>query len=160
MSAYFKGQEVFGSPGPVGPQGPPGPQGPTGPTGPQGPAGPSGSGSNQQVYSTSEVRIGTWIDGKPLYRIVLQGSTPSTAGTASITVATTTNNKYVKNMYGLWAYSGLTYMEPLNLPGIPGHEQISMRCWYNNGHIEMATTNSAYTNKPFWVVLEYTKTTD
>ena len=28
---------------------------------------------NREVYSTGEQRIGTWIDGKPLYRKVLQG---------------------------------------------------------------------------------------
>lgn len=36
--------------------------------------GPTGSGSSSSqgdVYSTEEVRIGTWIDGKPLYRCVL-----------------------------------------------------------------------------------------
>ena len=116
--------------------------------------------SPQEVYSTQEVQIGTWIDGKPLYRLVLQGTTPSTAGTTMLTVASTTNNKHVKNMYGMWEYSGSTYVLPINLPNIPGQEEINMRCWYNNGKVEMATTNSSYTRKPCWIVLEYTKTTD
>jgi len=30
---------------------------------------PTGSGPGEEVYSTEETRIGTWIDGKPLYRI-------------------------------------------------------------------------------------------
>ena len=30
----------------------------------------------QDIYSTEETRIGTWIDGKPLYRRVLLGKTP------------------------------------------------------------------------------------
>lgn len=118
------------------------------------------SSAMEKVYSKEEIRIGTWIDGKPLYRIVLQGRTPSSAGTTGAAVATTTNNKHVKNMYGMWEYSGSTYVLPINLPGIPGQENVSVRCWYRNGYIEMATTNSAYTNKPCWIVLEYTKTTD
>ena len=67
-----------GSEGPPGPQGPEGQQGepgPPGPEGPQGPAGPKGEpgpqgppGENARaVYSTEEIRIGTWIDGRPLY---------------------------------------------------------------------------------------------
>ena len=37
-----------------------------------------GGGSSQESYSTTEQQIGTWIDGKPVYRIVLQ---PWRAGT-------------------------------------------------------------------------------
>lgn len=46
----------------------PGPQGPPGPQGEQGPPGESGG----EIYSTEEVRIGTWIDGKPLYAKTVQ----------------------------------------------------------------------------------------
>ena len=81
--------------GETGPQGPQGIQGETGPQGPQGiqglpgeslPVGTEvdfdGTASNipvgweqvedeGEVYSTNEVRVGTWIDGKPLYRKVI-----------------------------------------------------------------------------------------
>lgn len=36
-----------------------------------------GGESAGEVYSTEETRIGTWIDGKPLYRIVFSATTPS-----------------------------------------------------------------------------------
>lgn len=36
---------------------------------PGGGSGGGGSGA-EEVYSTEETRIGTWIDGKPLYRKV------------------------------------------------------------------------------------------
>ena len=45
--------------------------------------GSDGSGSSPggtevgNVYSAEEVRIGTWIDGKPLYRRVFERTTPS-----------------------------------------------------------------------------------
>lgn len=32
--------------------------------------GDSGGGSSEEIYSTEEVRIGRWIDGRPLYRKV------------------------------------------------------------------------------------------
>lgn len=87
-----------GTAGPPGAEGPPGPQGEDGVspevsvtdipgghrvtiTDASGPhsfdvmdgkdgAGGSGGGSSEEVYSTEETRIGTWIDGKPLYRKV------------------------------------------------------------------------------------------
>ena len=37
-------------------------------------------GDNQNVYSTEETRIGTWIDGKPLYQRVFQGYSPNEKG--------------------------------------------------------------------------------
>lgn len=35
----------------------------------------SGGSSGDEIYSTEETRIGTWIDGKPIYRRVIQGIT-------------------------------------------------------------------------------------
>ncbi len=100
-----------GEHGPAGPQGIQGEQGPRGEAGPQGPEGPAGkdatiNGENAltiqagegvditqeggvltidggKVYSTEETRVGTWIDGKPLYRRVVQHRTPSALDTWS-----------------------------------------------------------------------------
>lgn len=38
--------------------------------------------NNMDVYSTNEVKIGTWIDGKPLYRKVIKYTNSSSIGTA------------------------------------------------------------------------------
>ena len=37
---------------------------------------PQDSSGGGEVYSTEETRIGTWIDGKPLYRKTLVGTSP------------------------------------------------------------------------------------
>ncbi|NBI08575.1 hypothetical protein D1641_00880 [Colidextribacter sp. OB.20] len=39
--------------------------------------GGSGGGSSLETYSTEEQRIGTWIDGKPLYRKTYSSTTPN-----------------------------------------------------------------------------------
>lgn len=40
-----------------------------------------------EIYSTEEVRIGTWIDGKPLYRKTFSNITiPDSTGSISVTV--------------------------------------------------------------------------
>ena len=68
-----------GAAGPIGPQGPQGPQGETGPQGPQGLQGPAGTSSN--IYTSGESVIGTWIDGRPIYRKVVTGiKTPAEGG--------------------------------------------------------------------------------
>lgn len=37
-----------------------------------------------EVYSTDEIRVGTWIDGKPIYRKVVQGKTQLSSGWKSV----------------------------------------------------------------------------
>lgn len=37
-----------------------------------------------EVYSTQETRIGTWIDGKPVYKKTFSGVTPSSNGVAPL----------------------------------------------------------------------------
>lgn len=37
----------------------------------------SGGGSSQEIYSTEETRVGTWIDGRPRYRRVVTHNLPS-----------------------------------------------------------------------------------
>ena len=32
---------------------------------------------NARTYSTSEIKVGTWIDGKPIYRKVFSFTTPT-----------------------------------------------------------------------------------
>lgn len=39
-----------------------------------------GGGASEEVYSTEEIRIGTWIDGKPLYRKVIVSTCPAASG--------------------------------------------------------------------------------
>lgn len=34
----------------------------------------SGGGSSEEVYSTEETRIGTWIDGRPLYSSIQEST--------------------------------------------------------------------------------------
>jgi hypothetical protein len=58
-----------GDTGDTGPQGEKGDKGDTGPQGPKGDKGDKGD-NTLAIYSTEEQVIGTWIDGKPIYRLV------------------------------------------------------------------------------------------
>ena len=48
-----------------------------------GSGGESNCGSAGEIYSTEETRIGTWIDGKPLYRKVFRFTTPDSTDNSS-----------------------------------------------------------------------------
>ena len=61
----------------------------------QGPPGPAG----EEVYSTSETKIGTWIDNNPLYRKVITGKLPSAFYTAT-PISSIPPGAKVHNIYG------------------------------------------------------------
>ena len=111
--------------------------------------------NNQEQYSTSEIKIGTWISGKPLYRKVITFSL--TNGSVQ-TVAHNISNVefiYVKDFFA-WKSSS-NFSRPLN-------------CTYNTdtNYVQVNTTNFIYlitnkqdpSNATGYVILEYTKTTD
>lgn len=124
---------------------------------------PVGGGTSQEIYSTEETRIGTWIDGKPLYRRVFNVTTPLTASTStseilhvSIPVETIVHILGVsKSTSGQWrsvpyyitdtdrVYIGYNPPDHTSMPN-------SLRC----------SCGSDLVNKPLIIVLEYTKTTD
>lgn len=116
--------------------------------------GSGGGESAGEVHSTEETRIGTWIDGKPLYRKVIELTLPSTASGSS-------------------SYSGHTLpaeINPVNYYGM---------CISTNGHkmplyggnytyavinpanqIYVAAFQGDYASALLILTVEYTKTTD
>ena len=111
------------------------------------------------VYSTSEVIVGKWIDGKPIYRKVIDcGALPNTA---SISVNTGISNiSEVIKYYGV--ASGAT--TSLVLPYVGGNSNVSDRIncyiYITNGSAAIVFNTfqdmSGYNAK---MIIEYTKTT-
>ena len=117
-------------------------------------------------YSTTETVVGTWVDGKPIYRKVypVTITEPVSVTEIIITLDTTIN----KNNAKLISFGG--YLEPGTssdnyMKGIPyifrttGGDYASIACAIGSSGIEMIYTyinpgNTGY----IWV--EYTKTTD
>lgn len=110
--------------------------------------------STLNVYSTSEVVIGTWLN-KPLYRKVVDFGALPNATQKSVSTGLT-NVKYV-NIYG-YASDG-TYYWSLNTPRpIPGN-QYGIGCYINNNSITIECGTDKSSNSAY-VVLEYTKNSD
>ena len=175
---------VPGPPGPAGTQGAPGEDGATftpsvsedgtlswsndkglpnpEPVNIQGPPGEPGGGSGgsggpaEEIYSTEERRIGTWIDGKPLYRKVFLATVPTGTNTWNpITEPLTELSiENVVHLYGTIKSDGvLIYRAVPELHsslGIGNTNEIQL---YNG-------TDTWFAGKQIIVVLEYTKTTD
>lgn len=110
--------------------------------------------ANIMNYSTEEQVIGKWIDGKPLYRKVVDlGNLPNNT-IKNVAHGLTISNVRIRNFYGIASYS--TYY--LHLPNITSDNTNDV-LYINTDNIVIKTnTNrSSYTG---YCILEYTKTTD
>ena len=113
-----------------------------------------------EVYSTEEVRIGTWIDGKPLYRKVFAGTKESEKNkTINISDLNVDYIRYYGNITTNIGQSDGEYEFPLNYyETSSAYIRTNFHRKYSN--ITIVSTNGTYFNGNFKLVIEYTKTTD
>ena len=109
-----------------------------------------------ETYSTDETRVGTWIDGKPLYRKVLTGTFPVGAGSNAFTLS----NASIKNVDGIvhsrW---GSWYKLNSEYKAESGYEVYIAINNARNGFT--VNCGSFYTtSSEYEIIVEYTKTTD
>lgn len=112
-----------------------------------------------EVYSTEETRIGTWIDGKPLYRKVYQVTTPSNNG--YVTVATLPSDTFASNVVRLEGVSyPVTGSTPICGPANVYNPSDERTLYVQGENIMMHVVGSANIGVPTIAIVEYTKTTD
>ena len=99
------------------------------------------------VYSTTEIRIGTWTNGKPLYRKVFTGTTVD--GDLSIDMSSL-NIAILTNCYGRSGASGT--FRPLNFY----YAGYSLNTRYASGTMYLFAS-TPYAGESFEMVVEYTK---
>lgn len=112
-------------------------------------------GTSEDIYSTEEVRIGRWIDGKPLYRKVINATTPSTKDSWS-SVAPPIKNAIVVMFH---SYITNAYNEIFDTVFTGPAGSILLKYSNATGSL-FYTQNSDFINRPIILILEYTKTTD
>lgn len=110
--------------------------------------------SESNTYSTNEIEIGRWIDGKPIYRKVLSGTTHATAGTVTSIDITSLNVDTVVNYRSVVNWNGTGYMTD----GYYGSSTAYLMA-YANSNTEFRIY-SRYASRPYYLILEYTKSTD
>lgn len=107
-------------------------------------------------YSTTEKRIGTWIDGKPLYQRTFTGSLPEYEGTSIDTLISIPNfsklceiKGYYESYYGTSSGNLTPIGAGTGLLGLIKNSQLCLR--------QTANTSS---EADYYVTVTYTKTTD
>ncbi len=111
----------------------------------------------EDIYSTEEQVIGTWIDGKPLYRKTLSLTAPST--TSSTKIANFDKTFIIKNYYGNALIAASNQLLPINFY-FTNEYNIATYVVNNSGEIYMKIGSAAYENQQVTLTIEYTKTTD
>lgn len=115
-------------------------------------------------YSKTEVKTGaTWIDGKPVYRKVVEFTTPTTAGAGT--------NFYPHGISGLKRLVDLrvmtigsdTVQRILNFSYYGSPDSWSASIYVNSANIAYehgVNWTNYHLGQVFYAILEYTKTTD
>lgn len=108
----------------------------------------------QDVYSTTETVVGTWIDGKPIYRKVYIENNPTTGGWAYINLDNTYNVKMYKGFYQ-------RANNNLDALSVGREDYMPLICTIRNNQIEYKIDSTYALGKiSVYFILEYTKTTD
>lgn len=102
-----------------------------------------------ETYYTDETRVGTWIDGKPIYRKVYQISISQ----ANVDVNTNLN---ISNLDKVLNFSGSISSNGLYVPLNYSYSNTNVRCYITASLIQITSAFTGTAN----VVVEYTKTTD
>lgn len=120
-------------------------------------------GNSKEVYSFDEVEIGTWVDGKSIYRKVISGKLAIESGT-KYTFANVSNLKIDKviNLYGNMIdknnFFQLALSASINRPeGM--YAAVNMYYGMETGDIYYSYLNNKgdYSGATAYVVIEYTK---
>lgn len=112
----------------------------------------------QGVYSTDEIRIGTWTDGKPFYRKIITTTTPDTEN--STTPVFTFKNQLDFCIISGFFLDGQGNSIPINTFN-PNNNLAVFTCYFKaSNSINIRTNTSVWSNRPCQIIVEYTKTTD
>lgn len=112
---------------------------------------------SQGIYSLNEIRIGTWIDGRPLYRIAGHAISPDTPNKWFYMPVLVGDINPKKINVIIMESSGNSY-HSLQYPGVfSGRAAIGYDQKYG---LKILVPNDDFTNCPIEYVIEYTKTTD
>lgn len=117
----------------------------------------SGGGSAEEIYSTEETRIGTWIDGKPLYRKVIIANSGEGTNTW-IPIANIHDMDELTHIFGTLDTNNSGRL--ISIPNL--YCQFIQNNNNNKNEICFFTSNQSgsYSNKKLTLSVEYTKTTD
>lgn len=118
---------------------------------------------NGNVYSTNEVNTGkVWIDGKIIYRKVINTTSPSTASTSAAPILTLTgiNIETIVKLEGNINYANITWRDinAYQTSSLFSFVDVYYEANSNSWKIRQCVTGESYLSKQEYIILEYTKT--
>lgn len=118
--------------------------------------------SKKGVYSSSnEVEIGTWIDGKPIYRMVLQGITPAQAAKHIVFAnLSSLNIDKMTHIHGIVESSNGAYQALVpHSCSDKGTVMLEIVLWYEKASKNLCynLVGTDYASGPLYVIVDYTK---
>lgn len=114
-----------------------------------------GGGQAQDIYSTQEQRIGTWINGKPLYRKTVSFTTPSTSSQTDVFYIQDADIAIVAYGYLIDATNNIGFFPCSFTDGV-----INAFLRKSNNAICFQCTLTHGRSRPACMTVVYTKTTD
>lgn len=124
--------------------------------------GGGGSGGGE-IYSTEEQVIGTWINGKQIYRKAILGTVPSESTSRFSTIIEKNNIspdlELGINAWGIYKGPSVTARFPT--PEVSGdNTYVAIHYVTGSNDIEIKCKMTSMVGKDVWIIAEYTKTTD
>lgn len=107
--------------------------------------------TNLETYSTTETVVGTWIDGKPIYRLVVDTGYMPNDSIKDIPISASIDT--LVKLEGHWFKDG--EFAPLNYFN-PQSQGSSTGCYISPGYIHIESQGDLSTFSSY-VILEYTK---
>lgn len=114
---------------------------------------------NAMTYSNYEKKVGTWINGKPLYQIVKTATAPNVT-TEGTFVASTTNHG-IANVDTIFIDNAFdqTGTEHVNLP-YSTNSGYNIKATVSTTQIAISSNATNFNGHTYLFILKYTKTTD
>ena len=110
----------------------------------------------KEVYSTEEIAIGTWIDGKTIYRNVIYFGALPNASSKSMAHGISNVDKFIR-VYGIANKSNAA--DGRVIPYVTATSKGNIELYQDETTITICTGNDRSMFEAY-VILEYTKTTD
>ena len=112
------------------------------------------------VYKTNEIRVGTWINGKPVYRRCFTGTISINTSGYFIIVDSALKNIDTLLKYDYFVKDGTNFFPLAN----EGQRNATKYLQTSYGGVGLQVMNSNYYSnfdqKPYTIIIEYTKKTD
>lgn len=115
------------------------------------------------VYSTAEQTVGTWVDGKPIYRKTYVVTSPSSGTSTEVDTSGLNIDTlvYIFGMFNSGSGTGsfeapIPYVEPYDLQ----NSSINVFYLHDDSKIYVRKSSANMALASFHITVEYTKTTD